>query len=357
MSEPTPTTGATPGPAAPPAPAALGPRLAELHHRGLLASRTALARATERLGLPGGADHARVIETWVAGGFDLEVLPARGLDLGRASVGGIPVSWTSPVTDARPLDHPTGEAWVQRFTGGLLVTCGVDNVGPATDTAGLHGSYSHRPAVDVRSRARAEPRAEVRVHGAVEAVALFGPSLRVERRIVSDVDRAGRARVRIRDVVHNVGRLDAAVPMLYHLNLGAPLVVPGTRVDVGEATTVIREACDAVPDHAVLPEPCEEVTEAVFSHTVAGDEEMARASVTSPDGLRAEIAWSRATLPYLYQWVLPTKGRWALGIEPATAPIFGPDRDAPHAGAPVLAPGQSRRHELSIRVGPSSLWA
>lgn len=333
-----------------------------LHARGLFASPDALARAVERFGVPGSADHARVVETAVAAGFDLEVLPARGLDLGRASVGGVPLSWTSPVADARPLDRPAGAAWADRFTGGLLVTCGIDNIGPATSDAGLHGSFSHRPAGELRVRAGVDPRPRVRVHGVVEVTELFGPSVRVERRIVSDIDRSGRARVRVRDVLYNVSRVEAAVPMLYHLNFGAPLVVPGTVVDTGDAVTVIREPCPAVPDHAVLPEPCDEVTEAVFSHTLHQETDApdatatARVSVTSPSGQRAEIAWSRATLPYLYQWVLPTRGRWALGIEPSTAPLFGPERDAPHAGAPLLAPGETRRHEVTIRVGPSSAW-
>jgi hypothetical protein len=63
-----------------------------------------------------------------------------------------------------------------------------------------------------------------------------------------------------------------------------------------------------------------------------------------------EIAWTATTLPRLYQWVFPTRGRWALGIEPASAPLFGADRASLHAGAPVVQPGDSRRHEIRMTI-------
>jgi hypothetical protein len=38
-----------------------------------------------------------------------------------------------------------------------------------------------------------------------------------------------------------------------------------------------------------------------------------------------------------------------LGIEPASAPIFGPERDAEGAGMRVLAPGESINTSLTVR--------
>ncbi len=83
-----------------------------------------------------------------------------------------------------------------------------------------------------------------------------------------------------------------------------------------------------------------------------GADGFARASIVSSIAdLGVRIEWSASTLPRLHQWVLPTRGRWALGIEPATAPLFGTDREAPHAGAPVLEPGDVRSQEVRITVG------
>src|SRR5690606_10750088 len=101
----------------------------ELLRRGLIAHTDAIASVSERMGLPGSRDPARVLQAHVLGGFDLEVIASRGFDIGRPSWSGQPISWTSPVRDARALDHPSGDAWLDRFTGGLLTTCGPRNIG------------------------------------------------------------------------------------------------------------------------------------------------------------------------------------------------------------------------------------
>jgi len=330
-------------------------RIAELRRRGYLARDESVASVTDRLAQPGSSDHARVLHAQVTGGLAVDVLPARGLDVGAASVAGHPLAWASPVADARALDRAVGEAWIDRFTGGLLATCGLANFGPARDAdatgLGVHGDVHHLPARNVRATpSRGLP--EVVVEGDVERSTVFGSSVRVERRISNGLDARGRPQLEVADRIVNTSSLPAPVAALYHVNLGAPLVLPGTTVDVDAERSDLREPCPQVPSHAVLPEACEEVTEAVFEHVgVRVDADgLARARVTSPDGLGVEVSWSAATLPRLYQWVLPSRGRWALGVEPASAPLFGPDRTGEHAGAPLLAPGETREHLLRITV-------
>jgi hypothetical protein len=42
-----------------------------------------------------------------------------------------------------------------------------------------------------------------------------------------------------------------------------------------------------------------------------------------------------------------------LGVEPTNAPLFGPERDGPHAGAPVLAPDAAWATGVRIGVRPA----
>jgi len=146
-------------------------RIAELRRRGYLARDESVASVTDRLAQPGSSDHARVLHAQVTGGLAVDVLPARGLDVGAASVAGHPLAWASPVADARALDRAMGEAWIDRFTGGLLATCGLANFGPARDAdatgLGVHGDVHHLPARNVRATpSRGLP--EVVVEGDVE---------------------------------------------------------------------------------------------------------------------------------------------------------------------------------------------
>ena len=62
-------------------------------------------------------------------GIDLRVLPDRGFDLGQAWFAGVPLAWVSAVGETGPLDRPEGMDWSTRFGGGLMVTCGLRNVG------------------------------------------------------------------------------------------------------------------------------------------------------------------------------------------------------------------------------------
>lgn len=241
--------------------------------------------------------------------------------------------------------HPVqGLHW---FTGGLLVTCGLGSIG-AVAGAPLHGDVSHRPASAIRiAPSRGRPRVSLRAD--VESESVFGPALRVQRRIRSGFDSEGRPFLDIRDRVVNTGVVPAPVHLLYHVNLGAPLVVPGTRVELPAATTTPRDDTSRALDSRVLPAARSELSEAVFHHAPEEGPEPTRAArVISPAGQAVELAWSHATLPHLHQWVLPTRGRWALALEPATVAL--PGECFPRTPPPVLAPGDRRTHRLRLTL-------
>ena len=70
--------------------------------------------------LEGQGRGSRVARLAVPGGFDIEVLPDRGMDLGAVSWRGIPVAWISAAGPSAPdvLD-PGSQGWLRAFRGGL----------------------------------------------------------------------------------------------------------------------------------------------------------------------------------------------------------------------------------------------
>ncbi|MCI0158053.1 DUF4432 family protein [Leifsonia shinshuensis] len=322
--------------------------LADLRAQGLLAHDDAVASVVERVGLPGSADHARVLDAAVAGGLRFDVLPARGFDIGRAEFAGLPLGWVSPVADARPLDRPAGSAWIDRFTGGLVATCGLLHIGAADDGHPLHGDIGHRPA----SHVRVEPtrgRSLVRLSADVESASVFGPSVRLERTITSGLRESGDGFVRIEDRAVNTGAVPVPLRILYHVNFGAPAVLPGSRISVDAARHAFREQVVEVPEWSRMPDPAPAIGEAVILHSdLARSEDGWSVCTVSGGLLDIEVGWRADTLPYLHQWILPTRGRWALGVEPSSHPLFG------GAAAPTdgdgLAPGEVRTFELMVAV-------
>lgn len=326
----------------------------ELWKRGLLASHRPLASVAESFGMPGTPAPERLLIARLFDSVEFEVLPGRGFDIGATWFRGTPISWFSPVSDARALPAPTGREWLTRFTGGLLTTCGFRHIGEPTGNHGMHGSASHLAADEVAWRVGEDPSTpQLTLSGTVEDASLFEASFRMRRSITATSSGGDGTTLRVTDQVTNIGPRNAGLSMLYHLNLGAPLVVPGTTVHVDGAGATASDAHPEVPDWRILPEPVEHLAEAVFRHDSVRQDDggWARAVVAEPgEGLTVTIEWSAETLPYLHQWVFPTRGRWALGIEPSTAPLFGPGRAEPDEGAPVLAPGEMRTHDVQISV-------
>lgn len=314
-----------------------------LVRNGLLGTPDAAVQIRELANDPHDGSGGRGIAVTIADGLSFEVLVERGLDIGAVWVGGTPVAWRAPLGRPQPGSHPLG--WISRFGGGLLVTCGLDNVGPARGGRGLHGSHHDTPAHDVavlRLPAEADLGPGVRIQGIVDSYELFGRAVRLHRRIES---RAGRATLTVRDRIVNEGPEPAPIPLLYHVNFGAPLVLPGTRIDLPAEVHELRDDPAEPTDWRTMPGVLDRVTEYVWQHTGLATDDDGRAWArvvggSADEPLTAEVTWRTEHLPRCMEWQFPVRGRWALGIEPANAPLWGPERDAPHGGAPLLAAGE-----------------
>lgn len=317
---------------------------------GPLANLDQVASATTSTVAGGPAHGCRAVDLRVAGGVDLRVLPDRGLDLGAAWFAGLPLAWISAVGEAGPLDLPRGADWAARFGGGLVTTCGLRNVGAPSEGHGQHGDASHRRARDVAvERTGGAGGLALRVTGVVEEAAALGPHLRLLREITT---RTGEGRVSITDVTTNLGARPEPAPLLYHVNLGAPLWAPGARLTVDATDVVPRDddARAALADHAVAPAPDPAAPEQVFEHVLgAGERGWVQAVVTN-DALGVDLAlrWEQATLPRFHQWRHP--GQAVLGLEPANCSVLGRAHDRAEGRLPLLAPGEQRTTRLEIHV-------
>lgn len=321
----------------------------KLLEEGFLGTPDAAVQIRESVGDPHSSAGGRSIALTLAGGLSFEVLVERGLDIGSAWAGGQPIAWRAPLSNPGLAPSPAG--WLGRFGGGLLTTCGLDNIGAPRAGYGQHGSHHDTRAADVsitRLPASADGGPGVAVSGVIDSVETFGRTVRVYREIEARCDSPSLI---IRDRIVNEGRQTAPVALLYHVNIGAPLVLPGSRIEVGAERHEPREDVPGLDDWRTYPSPIDDVREAVWSHEeLTSIDGWSRASVTAADGRTATVEWITAQLPRLVQWVFPVRGRWALGLEPANAPLFGPERDADGAGIPPLGPGAEWLSEVRISV-------
>lgn len=319
------------------------------HRDGRVPNLDQIARVTHSTLTDGPAAGCRIIDVQTCGGWSLQLLPDRGLDIGAVAFAGIPVSWTSAVGPAGPLEEPTGDRWLRAFSGGLVTTCGLQNVGAPSEGHGLHGRYSHLRAAEVRVERRVEEDSvAVEVAGTIDEVAAVGPHLRLERRV--RVDAAGT--VDLEDRTTNLGDQTVAAPLLYHVNLGAPLWSGDARLVLTSDTVEPRDeaTADGLEVWDRPPPVAAGAAEWVFEHRPVPDERgWAHGEVRSPAvGLRVRCSWDAVTLPRLHQWSHRRAGVYALAIEPANCSTLGRAADRAAGRLPVLEPGEDRVTRLRL---------
>jgi Domain of unknown function (DUF4432) len=269
------------------------------------------------------------IDLRVLSGIELRVHPRRGLDIGAAWFRGHPLAWIAPPGEG----GVEADEWREAWGGGLVTTCGLDNVGAASEGIGLHGTYTFLHARDVQSESSPS---EVTVRGIVDDPR----GVRVERTIRTV---AGAGRLELVDLTSNLSGAPLEAPLLYHVNLGWPIWDEGARVET-DAGEVRPRDDDAEPhDWSMAPAEPAELPERVWEHVGAS-----RAVVFNNRlGLRLIV---ESNLPRLWQWVDPAPGIYALGIEPANCSVLGRAHDRAEGRLPFLVPCGDRTTRIAISV-------
>ncbi len=298
---------------------------------------------------------ARRIRAVNGSGLEVELHPDRALDLGLVLCDGIPISWMSPTGMAAPgLASNRRAEWLRTFGGGLLATCGLDTFGPPNTHAGgdygLHGRVGSTPARLTRCEATEQG---IAIEGVVRQAAVFGEHLVLHRRVWLP---AGERRVTIHDTVTNEGFRPEPHLVLYHANIGWPLLDDGAVLRVPNARCTPRDdaAARGVAQWHTFQGPQAGFAEQVFRHDLpeAGSASDGLASATLSNaalGLSLTVHVDQRTLPHLFQWKMLGQGEYVLGLEPANcASLFGRAAAIDSGDAVVLQPGESRDYRIAF---------
>ena len=305
----------------------------------------------------------RIFQVWTGSGLFFHVMADRALDISVCRYKGISLAWLSSVGEASPTYYePQGMGWLRTFPGGLLATCGLDQFGApssdADDELGLHGRLSNLPASSLGYRTYwpgsddSEHHYELEITGEVRQTRVFGENLVLRRRITS---RLGSNAIELHDTVTNEGFTPHPHMILYHFNLGFPLISEDATLHLETIESVPRDADAEVgfAEWKKLQPPTPGYAEQVFRHKpVADDAGIACAEVKNPHlGLGLRISYDSGRLPYLFQWKMMGEGMYVVGIEPANCGVIqgrGTARD--QGDLPILAPGESHDYALKVEA-------
>ena len=311
----------------------------------------------------GPARGVRALRVRTGSGLSFTVLPDRGMDLDATEFRGVPLAWLSHTGVVAPsFRESEGEGWLRSFHGGLLVTCGLQNVGPPGEVngevLGLHGRVSNTPASRVSHEARwDEGGCVLEARGEIREARVFGANL-VLRRTISA--RVGESRIRVEDAVENEGFEPQPLMLLYHMNLGWPLLDETARL-VGPGKPPEPRDDDAQSGLRTwnrFAAPTPGFRERVFYHRPEAKEDgWTEARLENPalgDGLTLSIRFRPEELPEFVQWTMTGEGTYVLGLESATCRVGGREAEEEAGRVIYLQPGESRRYRLEISVSAAN---
>lgn len=292
--------------------------------------------------LPNGM---RIIEAYNSSGLTFTLLPDRGMDIWSAHYNGMPLTWIAPGSP-HPPDY--GQSWLSLFNGGLLTTCGLTHVGPPEDGRDIHGNYTRLYAEDIRKK---QCKRGLRLYSKINQSSLFGEQLEVKRTYTLSL---GMPRIELYDEVTNIGDKPTPFMLLYHCNLGYPVVREGTELivasDVYPRDDNAKAGVDTWNHYEAASVGYEE--QVFFHHvrTIKGErKDFAVATLRNQD-IALEFAWNTRQMPYLTQWKNTRQRIYVCGIEPGNCIPEGQHAASKSGRLVMLNPSETHRFNLCIEV-------
>lgn len=310
----------------------------------------------------GRAQGLRAALVHTGSGLDFTVLLDRGMDIGAATWQGAALGWRGSVGDVAPaFFEPEHLRWLRSFQGGLVATCGLSNVGGPQEGSestglGLHGRIGAIPADDVCVSQEWEGDNYVlRVSGVMRETSVFGEKFRLKRTITAW---AGESRIALHDELTNESFAPQPFQLLYHCNIGWPVVREGARVLAPSRCIAPRDATAAAGIAAwnELSDPVAGYAEQVFYHDlVAGPDGMVTCAIVNgdfsqPEALGVYVRYSADTLPRFAQWKMMGQQEYVVGLEPANCGVQGRAHDEAEGLLEQMEPWGKRDYRLEFGV-------
>ena len=302
----------------------------------------------EEVRLVGGkGDGMRLLQIRNAAGLEMTVSADRCGDISRLVYKGDNFGYFSANGYVAPAyyDQP-GAGFLKSFTAGFLTTCGLTAVGsPCIDEGEelpLHGTVGNLPCERIWWT---EDEDNLCIHAEINDSGIFARKLHMSRLItVSKCD----AKFTITDTVENRGDTESPVMILYHMNMGYPLLSENSVVEIPSEAVAPRTehaAKDLDTWHKMLP-PTANFEEQCYFHSFSED---GFASIYNPDIRKGlAIRYDARNLGYFTEWKMMGYRDYVLGLEPGNCLPDGRDVMRREGKLQILQPGESCTFQVNI---------
>lgn len=272
----------------------------------------------------GKGDGMRILSVQNGCGLEFEISLDRCADISRLSLKGCNMGYFAPCGYVSPKYYDNeGSGFLKSFTAGFFTTCGLTAVGsPCTDNGEvlpLHGTISNTPCENFRHYIKD---GEIHIHATIRDAALFSHHLILEREYICPLN---KNEIRLRDTVKNIGSKASPFEILYHCNMGYPLLSENAEVSIPSKEILPRN------DHAkeglencLKPEsPQKDYEEKCYYHTLCGNTTVSIFNKDIKKGLK--MHYNADELKYFTEWKMMGEYEYVLGLEPGNCLPDGRD--------------------------------
>ena len=263
----------------------------------------------------GKGDGMRIYEVNNTKGLEMVICPDRNGDIARLRYRGINLSYFSPCGYVAPAYYESrGNSWLKSFTAGFLTTCGLQAVGTPCVDGGeelpLHGSIAILPCEHSYWE---EDDSRILIHTLTKDEVIFGRKLVLSRTV--EISKMS-GEFAVHDEIHNTGDRREPIEILYHMNMGYPLLDEDSIVKIPAKEVIPRDdhAAQDLKNWMRMETPAAGYQERCYYHRF--DRREGRASIFQPKlGIGLEIRFDSEKLDGFVEWKMMGIRDYVLGLE------------------------------------------
>lgn len=305
----------------------------------------------------GKGDGLRLLEVRNGQGLHFTVSVDRGADISRLFFKGDNYGFFAPSGYVAPAYYDDkGTGFLKSFTAGFLTTCGLTNVGaPSVDEGEelpLHGTVNHTPAEQVHY---SEDEEKIVINAVINQMGIFSDKLMMYRRITCF---KSNNRILVEDQIENLGDRVTPLMILYHTNIGYPLLSEQADLYIPSSQVSARNphAEKDIQSWGSVSEPQPHFIEQCYYHKFAGGDGLA--GIYNPDiqkGLL--ISFDANSLDYFVQWKMLGEKDYVLGLEPGNCHSDGRDIMRSEGTLKFIQPGEQINYAIAFdMIDGLSAW-
>ncbi len=303
----------------------------------------------------GMAKGCRGIDIDCGSGLSVTIIPDRCMDIYALKFKGLNCGYLSKTGLVAPgFFEKNGDEYLRTFYAGFLTTCGLRNFGPACEVNGeqhpFHGRISHIQAENLSTDyIWNENDLSLVIKGNMREAKAFKENLCLTREYCFSY---GKTSFKIHDTVENLGFRREPLMLLYHMNVGFPLLDHSCDIFLPESKYIARDKVSATQEHNLLKviPPSSDCSANVYFHELKAQEGNVYAGIKN-NNLRAElrIGFAAEQFNRMTYYKSMNESEYMVSFEP-TISLPSLARAISENTINYIEPGETKQFDLEVSV-------